>query len=229
MSLADRLAEGVGALREGRNAEAVSALQEVVDDPQFRGSEELLDVRARATSLLAQALLAVDEVGPADRYARQALDVLERLADPEGKAQVTALRQEIMGRALTLRKESEQRARRSRLLALPVAELLASTQIPQERANLLIERASAAAETGDLDMARDLAHQARHMADESNALKERVLSRLLVAQVDPETRVAALRAAYRLALAADEPGLITGIAQTAEQVGVPHTEIDGHS
>jgi hypothetical protein len=227
MNLAERLAQGVSALREGRPADAATRLREVVDHPDFRAAPDLLDLRARAASLLAQALLATDEVGPADRYAREALEAVEELGDSEGIAQIHALRQEIMGRALALRNERERHARRARLRTVSIEELLGSTVDPCERVGLLIERASAASEAGDDTEARELAERATAMADREATVKEQVLSRLLVAQVMADKRLDALRSAYRLALAANEPGLITGIAQTAAQVGIPHSTIDG--
>ncbi|TNE87484.1 MAG: hypothetical protein EP330_18650 [Deltaproteobacteria bacterium] len=229
MNLAERLAEGVAALRDGRPAEAATALREVVDDPDFQEHPELADVRARAASLLAQALLATDEVGPADRYARMALDALDAFPDPEGKAQIDGLRKEIMGRALELRRKSDQKTRRQRLLALPVDELLAAAADDAEKARLLIERATAESEAERIPQAIRLANQARHLADEAHALKEQVLTRLLVAQLDEAQRLPALRSAYQLALAAGETGLITGVARTAEQVGVPHADVDRSS
>ncbi|MCO4744179.1 MAG: hypothetical protein KC912_05285 [Proteobacteria bacterium] len=227
MDLASELARGVEALRSGEAADAATILQAVVDDEGFRAHPELQDVRARACSLLAQALLSTDQVGPADRYAREALDALENAPDDTGRAQIDELRREIMGRALTLRKEREQRSRRSRLRQIPVPELLAAAKDDDERTRLLIERATAESEAGDEAAAIRLADRARNLADKSCGLKEQVLSRLLVAQVDARQRVPALQSAYQLALAADEKGLITGIARTAEQVGTPLHVVDG--
>lgn len=228
--LASVLAQAVAALHEGKHDSAIPGLREVVENEAFRVHPDLQDVRARTCSLLAQALLATDEVGPADRYAREALDALELAPDPLGRAEVDGLRKEIMSRAITLRREQDQRQRRERLRHLPLQEIIDAASDDAECARMLIERATADNEAGDHDAARRTANRARNLADRSAQLKEQVLSRLLVAQVDPDQRLAALRSAYQLALAADEPGLITGIARTATQVGIPLEQVDrGHS
>lgn len=227
MSLAELLGEGVEALRDGRPTEAAAALRQVVDNPDFQAHPELADVRARAASLLAQALLETDEVGPADRYARLALDALESFPDPAGTAQIEALRREIMGRALELRRETDQKARRERLRKVSIPDLLKAAANDVEAARMLIERATADHEAGETETAARLASRARNLADGAGELKEQVLTRLLLAQVDPGQRLAALKSAYQLALTADEPGLITGVARTADQVGIPHSALDG--
>lgn len=226
MDLASELSRGVEALRDGRTSEAVELLTSVVETPAFREHSDLQDVRARACSLLAQALLTLDKVGPADRFAREALDALDIAPDPTGREQVDTLRREIMGRAMELRRDREQRARRSRLLQIPVQELIEAGKDDAERVRMLMERATAELEAGNASRAQRIANRARNLADGAAELKEQVLTRLLVAQVDPEQRLTALQGAYRLALSADEPGLITGVARTADQLGVPHSDVD---
>ena len=55
--LASLLLEGLAALRAGKPEVAVAALQAVCDDEDLAEAAERADVRARAHSLLAQALL----------------------------------------------------------------------------------------------------------------------------------------------------------------------------
>ena len=82
-------------------------------------------------------------------------------------------------------------------------------------------------EAGESPAAIGLANRARNLADDHGSVKEQVLTRLLVAQVDSHQRVAALRSAYHLALTADQTGLIAGVARTAEQLDVPLSMVDG--
>ena len=126
MNLADTLAKGVQAVRDGRFSDGIPLLRTVVEDPEFKAHPELQDLRARACSLLAQALLATDELGPADRFARQAVDILEEAGDTVGLAEVEGLRREILACAVENRRVADQRARRARLREVPIDELVSA-------------------------------------------------------------------------------------------------------
>lgn len=227
MTLPETLAQGVQAVRNGRFAEGAALLRTVVEEPSFIEHPELQDLRARACSLLAQALLATDELGPADRFARQAVEILEELEDKQGLAEVEALRRDILSSAVEQRRVADQRARRARLLAVPIDELIADAADDAEASRMLMERATAEHDAGNSSAAAVLANRARNLADESGSVKEQVLTRLLVAQVDAEQRLAALRGAYHIALAADQTALIGGVARTAEQLDIPTHLVDG--
>ena len=227
MNLADTLAKGVQAVRDGRFSDGIPLLKTVVEDPEFRAHPELQDLRARACSLLAQALLATEDPGPADRFARQAVDILEEAGDTVGLAEVEGLRREILACAVENRRVADQRARRARLREVPIDELVSAASDSAEAARMLMERSMAEHEAGESSAAIGLANRARNLADDHGSVKEQVLTRLLVAQVDSHQRVAALRSAYHLALTADQTGLIAGVARTAEQLDVPLSMVDG--
>ena len=120
--LAQTLLGAVESLRSGRAAAAVPALTEVCADPSLAAAADLVDVRARAHSLLAQALLESGQ--PAD--ARRPLSVAERLAielgDREALQTLAELRGQI-GAAETANAERAHRARQSaRLAEMSLAE-----------------------------------------------------------------------------------------------------------
>jgi hypothetical protein len=94
-SLASRLADGLRLLREGKAAEAAAELEVVCRDPDLAGATDLRDVRARALSLLAQALWKSGRAPESLPYLEAALRLARALGDIEGTQEIEALRQQI--------------------------------------------------------------------------------------------------------------------------------------
>jgi hypothetical protein len=210
----------VDALRQGRPDEAVEALERVVNDPAFLAEEDLVDVRARVFSLLAQALLGAGRAGDADQWAGAALELAIRLDDRRGEAEIRSLQREIRSasaeelRRLAAAKESR------RIAQTPEDILLSGVRDPAERAALLTMKANAEADAGRADAGASIARRALEQALAAGALREEVLARLSIARCDPAAAVLELTAAWRRAEAADAFTLVGAVARAAEFVGV---------
>jgi len=94
-TLAARLASGLRLLRDGRASEAAVELEIVCRDPDLAGAQDMRDVRARAMSLLAQALWKSGRADEALPYLEAGLRLARALGDVEGTQEIETLRQQI--------------------------------------------------------------------------------------------------------------------------------------
>lgn len=224
--LADRVRRGVDALKQGRPAEAVDALEPVATDPAFETQGDLADIRARVWSLLAQALLEAGRPHEADPWARRALQAVTDLGDEQGEQAVRALHQRIFAAATDLHR---QRTAIERVASTDVDELLAGAEGPQERAGVLVEKANAEARVGRAAAATDLARRALAIARGADAAREQVLALLVLAEAQPDEASGHLHAAWAIAEAADESTLVGAVARAAGTAGVRLPTLEGPS
>jgi tetratricopeptide (TPR) repeat protein len=197
--LGGRLAEGLAALKAGRPADAIGALSEVCAG--LRDAPELRDVRARALSLLAQALLGVGRPSEALAPADAALRLARELHDTEGVAEIEAIRGELVEAAV-------------RAAARPPARPLTV-----EREALLHE-AGVAVEAGRIEEAIGCATRALTLAREVGDVRVEVLARLVLARATPAHAAQELIVAHSLADERDEFTLVGVVARTATLLGV---------
>jgi hypothetical protein len=224
--LAARVRSGVDALRSGRPADAVAALEPVARDPDFESQPDLADVRARVWSLLAQALHEGGRSREAEPWARKALAVAEGEGDREGVAAVRALHQAIFS-AATEAARAERGARDARLLAAtPLAEVLATLD-PEHAASTLVAKAVADLDDGRPDDAAPVARMALERATEAGDVREQVLALLALARAVPAEASDHLRAAWSVADAAAEFTLVGAVARAAELAGVEVAVLHG--
>lgn len=217
--LALRLARGVGALRAGRCEDAIADLSAVA--VALEAVPDMADIRARACSLWAQALLDAGRPREADGPCREALGLLRRLRDREGMEQVRGLQDRVV-KAIAALGEDEERQREERRVAdTPIAELLASAPTAGERAAAYVRKAQAMLAGGREDEAMDLAAAGLDVARAHGDVVWEVFARLVLARLDADLAARHLSMAHERAASCGEWNLVSTIAQTAEALGAP--------
>ncbi|MEO0606071.1 MAG: hypothetical protein AAF211_31875, partial [Myxococcota bacterium] len=120
--LAGQLTAAIDHLRQGRPGEAVGPLREVVDG--LADAADLVDVRARALSLLAQAYLETDRA----TEARPCVDEALALATPgEDHGELTELAERVRSRQAL---DEQSRVQSDRLAAMSLEEIEARSRDP---------------------------------------------------------------------------------------------------
>lgn len=211
------LARGVRALQEGRPAEAVPLLVAVCDDPEFAAATDLVDIRARASSLCAEALLLVGRPAEAMVRAESALVAARRTGDTDGVDQIERLRERIRA-ALGSPADGVLPAGDAGV-TLTIAEIEARFHDLGARAEWLLRKAATDARDGRGSDALDAANRAIEAAPGS--VRIGVLGRLVIARVDPVRAPAELQAALDLARDASEFTLVGAVVRAAELAGIP--------
>jgi hypothetical protein len=216
--VASRLLEGITALREGRHADAIPPLEEVVD--ALADQPDLADVFGRAASLLAQARLEVGDADAARKASHQAMKTSRSLGDSEGLAEVRALDEKIAAALDRDKRAALARGRSADLVTKTLESVEAEARSALARADALLKHANAL-QTHDrpADAARS-ARRAMVHADEADAVRERVLARLALAEADRSAARGALLEALEIANEANETTLIGLIARAADLAAV---------
>jgi hypothetical protein len=120
--LPDRLHRGLDALKTGRPADAVDSLWIVFWDAELANTPDLTDIRLRAGTLLAQALLRCGRIPEVDRVLSEAERLVVERDDENGRQAVTSLRTEWA--AARARREAESPlVGRDPLFERPLADL----------------------------------------------------------------------------------------------------------
>ncbi|MEZ4241285.1 MAG: hypothetical protein R3F59_35035 [Myxococcota bacterium] len=224
-ALGRALAEGIEALRRGQHRQAATALAAVCDDRAFARAADLADVRARALSLCAEALLGAGQPQQAMARAQSALVLARRLGDTLGVQDIEQLQQRI-ARAAPGPRAGGGGAADASLLEVPADEVdrkLAGAP-PELRADWLQRWAAAAASAGRTRDAAAALDRALHEATE--VLRVQVLARIALAALRPADAGALLQRALDLARDADQHTLVGAVARAAAQAGVA---IDGEA
>ncbi len=235
-----RLAEGVEALRAERWHDALTPLRQVATSPDLATAEGLGDVRARACSLYAQALLECGRARDAEAPCREALRLLRGLRDKAGIDAVRALQDRIV-RAIAHDAEQAVRAQEmATVSATPLATLLDRATTPTMRVEAMMRKAHALADHPDQASEDDgtaVSAMAVREADVLGDVRLRVLSRIAASRhAAPDDAASWLEDAARLAGDAEEFNLVATIARAAEVQGValakhpgPHAGHDGRA
>jgi hypothetical protein len=220
LDIAQQLAEGVAALRDGRAADAVALLSLVVEDDAFGNQPDLRDLHARSCSLLAQALLQSGQPGKARVAVKRALDSLRALDDTEGVQQVQELQQQI-GQAM-VEQFGQMASRRGmqRLSETPIKDVLGSVSDPAERAALLVRHASAMLQSNRPDQVATLCEAAVQEARLANDPRHEVLALIAWSSAAPERAAELLEKARQCADQHDEFTLLTSVVKAAAQQGL---------
>lgn len=218
--LAAHLKLGIEALRAERPDAAVLHLRPVVDDPALASSGDLVDVRTRALSLLAQALLDMGDHQALDEVERR-LDESESIdPDPNPSADRATLRDRLADARRQAMEQAARDARTERLAEADIEPWLERITDPDRRCDLLVQKAQAELTHGRLEAGRELARRAREMA-EHVTLRPHVMALLTMARAFPEEAAHYLDEALGLADRASEPTLVGTIVKTAGLLGVP--------
>lgn len=180
-----------------------------------------MDIRARACSLYAQALLESGRPHDAEGPCREAIRLLRKLRDKPGLDEVRALQDRIV-QAIAHDAEQASRLERMRVVAqTPLEALLADAPTSSARVEAMLQKAHAYA---DLDQRLDALPVAERAVAEADALAEvrqQVLARIALARAcDADRAVAVLVQASELAGDAREFNLIATIARAAEVAGL---------
>lgn len=219
MELAQQLADGVQALRDGRPHKAVEWLRPVAEDPELADAVELRDIYARTCSLYAQALLEAGSASEARKPVRRALEALQAIGDTEGIQAVETLQARIAD-AISATFQAAATRRRLRALAeRSVEDVLDGVDDELRHPPLLVERAAAALEVGRTPEAADIARRALDVAQRTGDLRHQVLARLTWARAEPARAGALLEEARLAADNHDDFTLIGAIARAAEELG----------
>lgn len=215
-ALADQLLEAVQHLEASRPEQAAPLLRAVCGDAALAAAADLVDVRARAHSLLAQALIATGD--PAG--ARAAVGIAERLAtdlgDVEAMPILAGLRAQISGVEAAQDAERHRSRQSTRLAQLSLEEITARVRDPRTMAEVLVRKANAESDAGRPHEAELIARQALRDAIALGDPRLEVLARLSIARADPSQAEPQLRAALQCADQASETGLITAVAKAAD-------------
>ncbi len=221
-ALAEALMTGLAALRSGRWHEAVARLRPVCDDPRLARATDLRDVRARACSLLAQALLHTGDLREAEGRAEAALRLVRALGDTEGIDDVTTLLAEIHHRASQASRPEAPAAPALEAPAPPSLEAARALRDPGMRSEALLRLATARLTAGEAAGALEAARCAWEEADTIGKTRVVVLARLCAAHADPDRASEHLHAAWAAADASDEAEHLLGpVARAAEVLGLP--------
>ncbi len=218
--VATALVAGVDALHSGRPEDAVEPLRSVLADSDLAAAEDLGDVRARATSLLAQALLQTGDPDAAAPIVDQALRLLRQVGDPEGLRQVRALHAEIVAARQAKATQAHAATASARLAAVSVAEIEATVLDPVALADVFVRKANAETDAGRPQIAAPIARRALELARAHCDVRAVVLAHLSIARADPAGASQALRDALAAADSANEFTLVGAVARAAQLAGV---------
>lgn len=215
------------ALRQERWQDAVSALQDVASDPELAQAADLEDVRLRACTLLAQALIAADQPGPAGPWLDEADRLLAKLDDANGRAVVQQLRRQRTDRLMAQAARAKHAAQLAELANTPEHVIRARAFTPEMLQDLLVQKANAEIEAGRPEEGGRLAQEALELAIEQDTVRGEVLARLSLARALPETAQEQLYLAWSRAERANEFNLVGAVARAAELQGVALPTLQG--
>lgn len=210
--LAQRLLVGIEHLRNQRPAAAVAPLREVVEG--LAEAADLVDVRARALSLLAQAYLETDRAD----LAKPPIDEALSIAPPsEDRSVLEELASRIRARVTV---DDQAKVHSARLANLTVAEIEARSRDPRTRTEVLVRKANAETDVGRPDAARAIAERAIVDAMTLDDVKLEVLARLSLARAVPDLAAREIERSLRAADRLGDTTLITAVVKAAESHGV---------
>lgn len=220
-ALARTLTRGVSELRSGRPDVAEPLLAEVCADSALAEADDLRDVRARALSLWADALLRLGRAERASAPIDEAMHLLRQLGDGAGLDEVRSLRTRLLQA-----REAEAAQERHRRSAANLRELSLEAlrdrfgDRPLALADALIKKANAEAEAGDAQVGLVAVREALQLAQAADSLREWVFARVSLARLEPDQAPEHLEAAWSRAERAGEFNLVSAVARAAEAQGV---------
>lgn len=214
-SVEERLTAGVAAIRASRHGEA----RDLIASCAVEGRRDRLQVKVH--SLLAQALLGLDELDGARDAIRAALSIAADIGDVKAHRPLTNLREEI-SRAIAARSAMASReATLAAIRARSLEEALEGVEGGDDRVTRALEKANAHVDGGEHEEGRRIAELALEMVtdDMEHPTRHRVIAMLCLARTDPASAGEHLERARDLADRENEHNLITAVAQAAKATG----------
>jgi hypothetical protein len=205
---------GVVALSEGRSADAVDALLPVATNEDLANQADMVDLRARVCSLLAQALFDEGDIDAAEHWVGVATQLAARSGDDTKP--LAELRQRIAVERASLRAAASRAESLARLADTPLAALLIGITDPDAMVDVLLRKAAAAVEVGRGLEAAELAERAIAVGTD----RAQVLARLIQARVRPDDAETLIIDAWRVADTANSQNLIAATARAATLANV---------
>ncbi len=218
--LATALLEGTEALRLGRPGRAAERLALVVSHSGLNSAPDMADVRVRARSLYAQALLESGRPTEAEPPVLDAMRELRAVGDSDGLQSVRGLHKRVREAIAAEARDAARREALQALSATPLPELRQRARTPFALAELLVQRANADAEVGQPQAGLRIAREALGLALELDDVRLEVLARLSVARCEPDTALEQLEAARARADGASEFNLVGAVARAAAAHGL---------
>ncbi len=222
--MATELRLGIESLRSGDAAAAVSHLRAVADDEILAAAADLRDIHARATSLLAQALLEHGEFEDARLQATRALELCRSIADESGVGEIEELLERVSA-ADQQRITDERRERSLHRLANMEASEIRRLYGRDRRAlaDVMLKKASADLAAGRASDAEAAAREVLTEAIREDWRREEVLARLSIARIVPSEAEMQLNAAWRRAERDSDHTLVSTVARAANlaDIGLP--------
>lgn len=219
---ADPIAAGIEALRNDDHELAIAAfsiaLASGLPDPLL----------ARATSLRAQSHMLQGDLSAAMVDWREAWRIVLALKDPVGEKALKGLRTQIaQAKAAQNAKQAMAQQSKTRLDTDLQAQLAACESL-DDQLNLLIERANAHLDCGQIEEGLSHAQQALEQADKASPPQPRfqVLARLCLVRGAPEQAAALLRQALQIADDANSPQLVSAVSRSAKSAGVEFEAVE---
>jgi hypothetical protein len=220
VEVAERLAAGVQALKEGEPAKAATFLRDVFEDDLFAQDPDLRDLYARTCSLYAQALLWSGQPAQARRPLRIALDLLAELRDTEGTHQVKALESQV---AEAITRDFEASAKRRELKAMTdrtLEDTLSTSTDPLIQADLALKWSNGALVAGRTDDAIRAARIAVELGTGLSDPRHEVLARIAWAYASSPEAQEQLELAHARADSANDFTLVGAVARAASELSI---------
>jgi tetratricopeptide (TPR) repeat protein len=212
------LATAWGALRAGRDADALDALAQLPADLSP-------GTGARVEAWRAQALRGLGRVEEAGRAGVLALRLAKQAGDIDGVRELRGLQAGIVASLAHHRMAEAERARDADLVGKHDDALLAGIDEDEERAQRLLRRGQAELDGGDAPAALRSFAAASAYAERAGVPRPQVLAllaraRACASQGDDAAVEASIHAAHALADASDDMNLVTAVAHAARAVNV---------
>jgi tetratricopeptide (TPR) repeat protein len=175
-------------------------------------------LEARAAAYRAQALRELGRLDEAERSAAAAVQLAKRAGDTDGVTQLRGLHASILAGLAATRAAAKERTGDAMLAEL-ADDVLLGDLLGGERAAVLVRKAGALADAGQVEACLAVTERAVTEARAAGAPREHVLALLCAARVSPEP-AASIMAAHRVADATGDMNLVTAVARAARAAGV---------
>ncbi len=219
--LANRLLEGLEQLRDGACERAAEAFAEVHSAPEIMAASHMTDIRIRALTLHAQAVLETGGIELAQTSVLEAMRLARLEGDTVGLSQARALQKRVLERRDERSRNAIAASQAKRIAEAPLSDIRKRlAPHPQQLCDALIKKSNALLDLGQHDEAYPLATEALQTALPHGWLREEVLARLSIARARPSEAPEQLYLAWRRSERASDFTMVGTVARAADLQGV---------